>query len=425
MTGHYDFILVIASYFVAVIASFSAIYFGTRVRKLSSGSSRSFWLSAGAFCLGAGIWSMHFVGMSAYKMPMNMTMSFDFSLTAMSFVAALAASGLALWVISREKVATYQLIASAVVTGMGIFTMHYTGMFAMKMQPAIQYDTLIVFVSGVIAVAASGAALLICRNIERVPENYSLWVKLAAALVMGIAICGMHYTGMAAISFPMDSMAASSNTLRGNWMGIPTAVASSVFLLLLLYIAYQDYQETERQKRVAREIQESATATAFSDIHTGLPNRTAMEDYINERLPKHATATTQPFALYYIELGDYRNISKKAGDKAAQQYAIEFAKSLQNCFPKDTYIARYNTNGFMLPLPCDTRLSADDTAKVITERLSQLVGNGENQSIRFGIGYSHYPTSGTLARLLIRQSQVIKIRKTQNTAAANAVAATA
>lgn len=407
MQGSYDLGLVLASYCVAVIAAFSAIYFGTRVRDLTQGS-QTFLFTAGTLCLGTGIWSMHFVGMSAYEMPMDMEMSFDLTLTALSFVFALGASALGMWGITRQTLSVTQLAASALVMGLGIFTMHYCGMFAMQMNPPIQYDSAIVFASGLVAVAASGAALVICRNIGRVPARYSLVVRASAALVMGVAVCGMHYTGMAAISLPMDASMPADNLLRGNWMGTPTALAASVFLLLLVYIAYQDFREMERARKAEQEAADAARQAAFSDAQTGLPNRAALEEELVSMIQQEQDSR---FTLLYLEMKEYRQISKQHGDTAARDYTGEFIHALQHHLPQSAYLARYNSNGFMVLL-ADT---PPDSLVSLAERISgQLTRSPEatlrGATYRFGIGYCHYPKYGTIPRLLIRQAQVIKVR---------------
>lgn len=407
MSSSYDLSLVFASYCVATIAAFSAIYFSSRVRNMTVGS-RPLWFTLGAICLGVGIWSMHFVGMSAYQMP-GMDMSFDLSLTAFSLVVALLAAGLGLWVITKREVSALQILGSAVVMGLGIFTMHYTGMYAMQMSPAPQYDVFLVTLSGVIAVAASGAALLICRNIESVPAKYSLLVRAAAALVMGIAICGMHYTGMFAVSFPEGVTMASENALRGNWMGLPTAVAASVFVLLLIYIAYQDYREAERARLAEKEAAEKVVRVAFSDVQTGLPNRTALEAHLDDELNEVGQA---PFALVYFELSAYRRLVKTDGEEAAQAYAVDFSKAITRSATAGSYVARYNTNGFIVVLKDVESSELGEAVKTLAVHVNILVGNRKDSGpMSFAIGYSQYPQSGTLSRMLIRQAQVIKLRQ--------------
>ncbi|MFQ3231747.1 MHYT domain-containing protein [Reinekea sp.] len=409
MTDTYDLTLVLASYLVAVIASFAAIYFSIRARKTNAGV-KSFTYAAGAFCLGAGIWSMHFVGMSAYHT--NFDMTFNFTWTAFSLVAVLIASALGLWVITLEKVTILQLAVSAFIMGMGVFTMHYSGMIAMQMSPGIIYNIPLVILSGVIAVVASFAALVICRNIEHVPVRYSLRARLSAALVMGVAVCGMHYTGMSAVTFLVDAMCSADNTLRGNWMGIPTAIAASAFLILLVYIGFEDYRAIERAKRKKAAEEEAVMKFAFLDAGSGLPNRASLDKHLELLLKGSNGQSAKPFDLFYIELSDYRNLLQTHGDAIAQKYATEFARNIKQCIPEGTYLARYNTNGFVAVMPDTGLATLEESAKMLSDQLIRSSGGKlANLPVRFGLGYSHFPQSGTLARLLVRQAQVIKLRQ--------------
>lgn len=409
MTDTYDFTLVLASYLVAVIASFAAIYFSNRARSTQTGV-KSFTYAAGVLCLGGGIWTMHFVGMSAYHT--NFDMTFDFTWTLFSLVAVLIASALGLWVITLEKVTMLQLAVSAFFMGMGVFTMHYSGMIAMKMSPGIIYNIPLVILSGVIAVVASFAALVICRNIEHVPVRYNLFARLSAALVMGFAVCSMHYSGMSAVTFLVDSICSADNSLRGNWMGIPTAIVASAFLILLIYIGFEDYRAAERAKQKKADQDEAVMKFAFLDAVSGLPNRTSLDKHLEVLLNGKNGQPTKPFDLFYIELSDYRSLLQSEGEAVTQKYATEFARNIQQCLPKGTYLARYNTNGFVAIMPDTGLATLEQSAKILSDQLSRSSGGKlANLPVRFGLGYSHYPQSGTLARMLIRQAQVIKLRQ--------------
>ena len=410
MSGSYNWILVFASYCVAVIAAYTAIYFGTRLFDLS-GTARKFWLAAGALCLGTGIWSMHFVGMSAYTMPGHAHMSFSAWLTLASWIPAVLASALALYVITLPTVAWRSIAASALIMGAGIFAMHYGGMYAMQMHPAIQYDTALVILSGIIAVVASGAALVICRKVRDVPPTYAFAVKLTAALVMGAAICGMHYTGMAAASYPSGAVTAEANSLRGDWMGIPTAIAASIFLLLALYMAYRDLREAERVRTAMRERQQAVHQAAFYDRVTGLANRNFLEARVLEKLTVRDTDNApESFGLWYVEFTDYRDLLQGYGEENVQSLVRHLAHTLQEQLRDAELIVRYSNNSFMAivpPMNTDTRV----------ERLRQLVkvlgrnqtSDGKSMVYPWGWGFSEYPASGTNSRNLIRAAQ--KIRK--------------
>lgn len=209
MTGTYNLWLVALSIAVAVIASYAALDLAGRVTA-SAGRSRRVWLFGGAAAMGVGIWSMHFIGMLAFSTPLPIT--YDVPTVLVSMAVAVAASALALYVVSRERMGGLQLVGGSVFMAAGILGMYYIGMEGMRMQATISYDPLLVALSGVIAFGASLAALWLAYQLRRdsSPSTKEFAIRLGSALVMGGAISGMHYTGMAAASFsPTDELTVS------------------------------------------------------------------------------------------------------------------------------------------------------------------------------------------------------------------------
>src|SRR5258705_10843695 len=192
VTGTHDPYLVALSILVASLASYTALDLGGHVGT-AQGLARSVWLAAAAIIMGGGIWSMHFIGMLAFVMPIPM--SYDIGLTTLSLVVAIVVTGGGFYVISRQDASPLRLVLSGIFMGLGIVAMHYTGMAAMRGHAELGYDRLFVALSVVIAIGASTAALWLAF---RTPDP---WHKLMAALVMGMAISGMHYTGMRAAIF--------------------------------------------------------------------------------------------------------------------------------------------------------------------------------------------------------------------------------
>lgn len=207
MLGSYDFRLVALSYLVAVLASYTALDLAGRV-SAAAGRARLIWLAGGALSLGIGIWAMHFTGMLAFSLPMPI--NYDLLLVLLSLLAAVAASAVALFTMSRPDARLGYLAVGGPIMGGGIVAMHYTGMAAMRMDATIEYAPPIVLLSVLIAVAASVAALWLAFQFraDQSASKRRLGLKLASALVMGVAITGMHYTGMSAASFaPTTAMA--------------------------------------------------------------------------------------------------------------------------------------------------------------------------------------------------------------------------
>jgi len=195
--GHFDPWLVLVSYCVAVFGAYIALTITGHVAEGCVTQRRRVILCAGAVALGGGIWSMHFVGMLAYKM--RMTIVYDPALTICSLLLAVLVSYGALQIACAVRLTFRKILLSAIVLGSGISLMHYSGMAAMQMEAQSFYQPLLFVLSIIIAIAACGAALWIVFWLGSNNNlRYARLWRFLAALVMGGAVCGMHYTGMAA-----------------------------------------------------------------------------------------------------------------------------------------------------------------------------------------------------------------------------------
>ncbi|MBU0689807.1 MAG: diguanylate cyclase [Gammaproteobacteria bacterium] len=201
----WDVSLVILSVLVAIIGSFTALTHARRMRE-SSGSSVWVWMVVGGVTLGLAIWSMHFIGMLAFHLPIPL--GYDLNLTLLSALPAIAAALLGFNVLRAAELSNGRIILSSLLMGAGISTMHYTGMAALRMSPPIAYDPFTYFLSVLIAVLASwGALLLMCRG-ERLNMPTSVRFLLGS-VIMGLAISGMHYTAILGAHFAPDSLCLS------------------------------------------------------------------------------------------------------------------------------------------------------------------------------------------------------------------------
>jgi NO-binding membrane sensor protein with MHYT domain len=206
LIGSYSPTLVIISLCVAILASYTALDLTGRIAT-AKGRAVHLWTAGGAFAMGIGVWSMHFIGMLAFNLPIDL--GYDLTITFLSLLTAVLSCGFALWLVSQPKLPAWQLAFGALVMGAGISAMHYTGMAAMRMQPGIDYDPTLFGTSLLIAVGASGAALWIAFRLRQHTPYVGL-IRGGAAIIMGIAIVGMHYTGMAAARFPDGSFCGAA-----------------------------------------------------------------------------------------------------------------------------------------------------------------------------------------------------------------------
>lgn len=237
LEGTYNLTLVALSYGVAVAASYTALELSRRV-SATAGSMATWWLVGGAVSMGVGIWTMHFIGMLAFSMPMTFT--YDISITVLSLLVAMAAAGFALFTASRKRNSYSNIGLSGLLLGGGIASMHYTGMAAMRMDATISYDMTLLALSILIAVVAACAAIWMIFTLSTHKSANLGWLKLGAALTMGIAICGMHYTGMAAaiytpVDFTVHSVSPFDSTLMAATMGTGAFIILGVTHLTIFF----------------------------------------------------------------------------------------------------------------------------------------------------------------------------------------------
>ncbi|HUR88885.1 MAG TPA: MHYT domain-containing protein [Ramlibacter sp.] len=194
LSPHYDIGTVTASYVVSVLGSYVAL-FHARYLLRRDGTLNWAMLIGGAVALGGvGIWTMHFIGMMGYGLPVRVV--YEGTLTFLSLAAAVVIAGISLFVTGgRKKFSWPGWAFGSLLAGAGVCVMHYMGMYAMNLRASMTLDMAVVAISIAIAVTAAGAALWLAFHVVKNSH------RILAALVMGVAVCAMHYTGMASAQF--------------------------------------------------------------------------------------------------------------------------------------------------------------------------------------------------------------------------------
>jgi PAS domain S-box-containing protein len=238
MQGAYNLWLVALSICISMLVSYVAICLSIRIAASTPALAR-FWFVGGALSLGLGIWSMHFIGMLAFSLPIELR--YDPWRTLYSLGVAVLTSGCILWILGGPQPRRGYLASSAVLVGTGISVMHYLGMSAILIRPAIQYASPILLLSLLIAYAAAYAALRLVLYIRfegsRQPKPQR---GLVAAVLMGAAISGMHYTGMAAAHFGQGAVCVGGLSLDSRWFGVLIAILAIALLVIVLVTAVFD-----------------------------------------------------------------------------------------------------------------------------------------------------------------------------------------
>ncbi|AJY08584.1 histidine kinase [Burkholderia vietnamiensis] len=242
MHGTYNLPLVLLSLVIATLASYTALDLAAFISLLEKRTLRRAWLAGGAVAMGTGIWSMHFVGMLALSLPIPL--GYALTDTGASLAIAVLVSYFALTVVTRARLGGARLLAGGMLMGAGIVGMHYTGMAAMRMTPGIRYDPALFAASIGVAVIASTAALWMAQALRAQHARHASALRIGAALVMGIAITGMHYTAMAAAHFSPDARCGAANGIDAPWLATTIAMFTTATLTVTLLVCRFDARTT-------------------------------------------------------------------------------------------------------------------------------------------------------------------------------------
>ncbi len=266
--GSYNISLVFLSCMISVAASYIALDVTGRLRDINNTQKSSLsWLIGGAVAMGAGIWSMHFIGMLSFTIP-GLSLRYDLFWTGLSLAVAILASGFALYLLRSKKVRLEHYIAGGIILGLAIASMHYTGMEGMLITLNIRYLPLLFFISILIAIIASEAALWLALKSNQVIFRLRNQVKLGSAVIMGVAICGMHYTGMAASVFtPLcePTLLTKSTALDPTFLAI--GIAAVTFILLGIAFLASIYKEAINQQQFEKARQLGMAEISANVLH--------------------------------------------------------------------------------------------------------------------------------------------------------------
>ena len=374
MHATYNPWLVTLSVVVAILVSYTALRLTERVAGAERRAGR-LWVVGGAISMGIGIWSMHFIGMLAFSVP-PITLRYNLAINLASLLIGMLTSLFALSISSRRHLSLRRLAASSILMGAGICGMHYTGMAAIQIVPAITYSPLLVGASVAIAVTASFAALWLFFRLRRGESRLMMLARAGAAIVMGFAIAGMHYTAMAASMLAPGSYCYGGGAaLDNDWLAVMIGMIAlgvvAITLITTLYDAHLDSRTRRDATRLAelnaslqhgKSLLNLATeAAGIACWEYDLPSRRII--WTENEIPAIKAAGLDPrdnpgalLASFYPE--------DIAGVKAAVGAAL--SENRESCALR---VRTATPNGAVIHLQAHARLSRDDSG-----RLGRLLG---------------------------------------------------
>jgi signal transduction histidine kinase/HPt (histidine-containing phosphotransfer) domain-containing protein/FixJ family two-component response regulator len=374
--GHsHDPWLVLLAFLIAAFASYVSLNLGDRIGR-TEGRVRTGWLGGAALSMGGGIWSMHFIAMLAFST--DAPVDYDPWITALSLVVAIAVTATAFHLVGRPKARFSHLLLGGTIMGLGVAAMHYVGMLAMQMVPVIEYDTILFSASVLIAMAAATVALYLAFNLR------FAWQRAAAAIVMAVAICGMHYTGMAAASFrwPTEEQLIYGGEQHG-LLAISVALGMQMILMLALLSVFADRKL--KAANAAADAKSTFLATMSHEIRTPMNGVIGMIELLErsglraDQMKMLSTIRGSSLSLLRI-IDDILDFSKIEAQKLDIHPEIVSLKDLIEDV-HHVYSGNASSKRLLITHRVDTALSPALTVDPL--RLRQILGNFVSNAIKF------------------------------------------
>ncbi|HEY4358919.1 MAG TPA: diguanylate cyclase [Acidobacteriaceae bacterium] len=421
---HYSYGLIVVSVLISILSAYAAFSLADRMRLAATSRNRVLWLVCGSGAMGLGIWSMHYLGMLAVKLPIPVY--YYVPTVILSLALAIAASAIALLVVGAEKLGWGKLLAGGVLMGAGIGAMHYVGMAAMRMNAMHHYSPAIVALSVLVAVGMAVMALWIGFSVRSHDANGE-GTRVAAGTVMGLGIAAMHYTAMQAVKFEPGAMVFSTEQTVQVSSLVELAVASVAGVILLVAVvsamienrrfhklneAHQELAASQRELLEAQQQLREANALlselSIRDGLTGLHNRRHFDAVLGTEWGR-ARRTKSWIALLMIDVDCFKMLNDHFGHQRGDECLRDIARVLETQ-PRRSYdlAARYGGEEFTVLLPSANRDGAMKVAEAIRQAIRDL--NMENPGspagvITVSIGVScKQPKMGEDAEAMVREA---------------------
>ena len=416
----YDLRGIALSVFVAILASYISLDLAKRVQRRDL-YLRLFWTTGGGIVMGTGVWAMHFVGMLALQLPMDV--GYDYFLTLLSWACAVSTSTLGLFISSRPTLGWRLLLSGGLVMGAGICAMHYIGMAALVLVPGIVWNTTLVVVSALVAFTASAVALSIFFRMRALSGRQAQFAQVGAALVMGLAISGMHYLGEAAANYPTNAVCLSAQALHGTGLHTVILLACVVLLLLTLFASRVDERMGKQVAKVSAALKRTSDSLsgahaelerlAMTDPLTGVSNRTLFQDRLEHALARLEQGTVAKIGVLFIDLDGFKPVNDSyghaVGDALLQQIAVRMKAVIRDV---DT-LARIGGDEFVLLV--DDVAGEEDVTQVARRILAAMSNAFEvgarSVSLSCSIGAVVYPDQGERDRIVADADAAMYVAK--------------
>ena len=412
----HDPFLVLLAYLVACAGGFATLDMAERVAHVENLSSQRLWRWVGAGCLAGGIWAMHFIGMLAFQVPVDV--HFRLPVTLLSLLIALLTSWLVMYTLSRPSLSFWQCLKASVWIGMGIATMHYVGMGAMQSQAMVYYQPLLFALSILIAIGASLAALLLANHLRNGTGMFHQLLKYSASLVLGAGIISMHFTGMAAFNLvlPSGTVLPQPGEQHHLQLGVTVAVMTLLIIGSCISAALADKKLQKKDHDLQRvnsllsqldQARVSLQQVAHYDALTSLINRRGFNQIFAEKLIEK-THEGGMLAVLFLDIDHFKRINDSLGHDAGDELLKVLASHIKaSVRSHEDVVARFGGDEFCILIDLHDRDEARQMARRIMLKMKDPIElAGRRMVMTTSIGISLFPEDGKTCEELLKNADL-------------------
>ena len=412
--SHDQFLLILA-YAVICAACFATLHISERAIHVENHHSRQRWQVLGALCLAGGVWAMHFIAMLAFEAPMPMR--YDLTVTIASLLIALIAGALAMRAITQETLNRTGCILSATGIGLGIVTMHYLGMSALRSEAVQYYEPKSFAFSVLLAILSSLVLLLMARELRHGGDVLHQLRRGAASMLLGAGLLCTHMTGMWSLHLTMPTNMAMHSTQPENGLQLGLTIALIALLIvggsISASLADKKLQSKETDLRRVNlllgqldQARMSLQQVAHHDPLTNLLNRRGFNQIFAEKLLEY-TNEGGMLAVMFLDIDHFKRINDSLGHDAGDELLKVIAERIHSATRVQDVVARFGGDEFCILIDLPNAEEAANLAERIMQKMTQpIVLAGRRMVMTTSIGVSTFPKDGQTGEELLKHADL-------------------
>ncbi len=398
--------MVCLSIVLAIVVAYTVLNLVSRISG-ARGRAATVWLAGGTLAMGIGIWSVHFIAVLALESPIELT--YDLPTTIVSLCISLITSGFALALVGRDELSSTRMLSGSLIMGVGMCAMVYSGIAAIRVAPALELQSPVVIACAGLAIAISYLGLWLAFRLRRGRSWRVVATRIAASVVFGTALAGVHYTGLASIEIAPHAHALPGTTLENGWFAIALGLfAFGIMGVTLLTVVYDAYLARHvRDRDFLREQADAhARRAARHDVLTNLPNRLALAEAAEIAI-SDSKRTSAKFALMVMNVDRLKTINDSLGHVAGDELLRELSQRLRTLLRRSDVLARLAGDEFaILAHDLDAADAATIVAKIDEALREPFFTRKVELHASLSIGISLFPADGASFETLLRRADV-------------------